>query len=190
MSKRAWRKLISGVLASLFLLLFATITANLPKTEPTKDSGSVEITEAEKIAGYVSVSRVIDGDTVVVNVINEDETIRLIGIDTPESVDPRKPVQCFALEASEHLKTLVRGRKMKLVIDPSQQSEDKYDRWLRYLILDDGTDVNKKMIEDGYAYEYTYDRPYIRQAEYRAAQEDAKKSKRGLWASDTCNGVR
>ncbi len=181
---------MSGALASLFLLLFATITANLPKTEPVQDSGAVEITEAEKIAGYVSIARVVDGDTVVANVIGEDETIRLIGIDTPESVDPRKPVQCFALEASQHLKDIVTGRKLTLVIDPSQASTDKYDRWLRYLMLDDGTDVNKKMIADGYAYEYTYDKPYIRQAEYRAAQEDAKKSKRGLWASDTCNGER
>jgi len=135
-----------------------------------------------------SVSSVVDGDTIKVNINGKIETLRLIGLDTPETVDPRKEVQCFGLEASNKAKELLTGKKVKLEADSTQDERDKYGRLLRYVWLEDGTFYNKKMISDGYAHEYTYGVPYKYQAEFKAAQKSAQDNQRGLWATETCNG--
>ena len=133
------------------------------------------------------VTAVVDGDTIKVNIDGTVKTLRLIGIDTPETVDPRKPVQCFGVEASNRTKELLLNKKVRLEADPSQGELDKYSRLLRYVYLEDGTFFNKKMITDGYAYEYTYNTPYKYQVEFKQAQVDAKNSKLGLWADSACN---
>jgi endonuclease YncB( thermonuclease family) len=132
------------------------------------------------------VTSVVDGDTIKVNIDGVTKTLRLIGIDTPETVDPRKPVQCFGVEASNRTKQLLLNKKVRLEADPTQGELDKYNRLLRYVYLEDGTSFNKKMISDGYAYEYTYNTPYKYHAEFKKAQIDAKNSKLGLWADDAC----
>ena len=132
------------------------------------------------------VTSVVDGDTIKVNIDGTIKTLRLIGIDTPETVDPRKPVQCFGLEASNRTKQLLLNKKVRLEADPSQGELDKYSRLLRYVYLEDGTFFNKKMITDGYAYEYTYNTSYKYQTEFKQAQIDAKNSKLGLWADGAC----
>ena len=134
----------------------------------------------------VSVVRVVDGDTIVVGTGGTEEKVRLIGIDTPETVDPRKPVQCFGKEASDEAKRLMTGGQVKLVSDTTQSDRDTYGRLLRYVYLQDGTFVNKKMIEEGFAYEYTYHVPYQFQTEFKSAQALAQKEKRGLWADGVC----
>ncbi len=83
------------------------------------------------------VLKVIDGDTIVVNVRGNKETVRLLGIDTPEAVDPRKPVQCFGKAASEKMKSFVEGKSVILVDDSTQGNRDKYKRLLRYVYLPD-----------------------------------------------------
>ena len=138
--------------------------------------------------GYYTVVRVVDGDTVVVNIDGEDETLRLIGIDTPEVVDPRQPVQCFGKEASAKAKELLNGEYVRLEYDQTQGERDKYDRLLAYVYLEDGTFFNKYMVEQGYAHEYTYVVPYEYQEEFQAAERGAEASERGLWAPETCNG--
>jgi micrococcal nuclease len=139
--------------------------------------------------GYDPFSRVVDGDTIEVAYSETDKyTVRMIGINTPESVDPRKPVECFGKEATVHLKELLNVGYVRLSTDPSQPSEDKYDRWLRYVYTEAGLDVGLQMIKDGYAHEYTYNTPYTKQKEYRAAEAAAKAAKIGLWSPDTCNG--
>jgi len=145
--------------------------------------------EAEKITEekLYSVVKVIDGDTINVNIGGITETIRLIGINTPETVDPRKPVECFGIEASNKAKELLTNKKVRLEADPTQGERDKYDRLLRYIWLEDGTFFNKKMISDGYAYEYTYDTPYKYQAEFKQAETEARLAKRGLWADNVCS---
>lgn len=140
--------------------------------------------------GYYPVEKVVDGDTIEVNIDGVIEKIRLIGVDTPETVDPRKPVQCFGKEASDNSKKLLEGKFVKLEADETQDNRDKYKRLLRYVILEDGTNFNQKLIQDGYAYEYTYDTPYKYQAEFKAAQKDARENNRGLWSSDSCNGLK
>ena len=145
-----------------------------------KEGGKTE----EKI---YSVVKVVDGDTISVNINGITETIRLIGINTPETVDPRKPVECFGIEASNKAKELLTGKKVILESDPTEGERDKYQRLLRYVWMEDGTFFNKKMISDGYAYEYTYDTPYKYQAEFKQAETEARLAKRGLWDDDACS---
>lgn len=136
------------------------------------------------------VSRVIDGDTIKVFLNNEPVTIRLIGIDTPEVNTNRSDIECFGIEASERAKNLMTGKNVYLEVDESQSDRDRYGRLLRYIWLDDGTNINEKMIADGYAYEYTYAMPYKYQKEFRNAQVRAQTNKLGLWADTTCKGVK
>ncbi len=133
-----------------------------------------------------TVVRVIDGDTIEVRINDVNTKIRLIGIDTPETVDPRKPVQCFGREASKRTSDLLLGKVVVLEDDKTQGDKDKYDRLLRYVFLSDGTNVNKSLIEEGYAYEYTYDLPYKYQVGFKQAQVDAREGNRGLWADNVC----
>jgi micrococcal nuclease len=135
-----------------------------------------------------TVVMVVDGDTIKVKIRNTVETIRLIGINTPETKDPRKPVECFGKEAFEHAKKLLEGKKVKLKSDKTQQNRDKYDRMLRYVWIGGNELVNHMMIADGYAFEYTYETPYLYQKEFQEAQKDAKEAQRGLWHPDTCAG--
>lgn len=162
------------------------------KAEDNKESiqaeTAVQEPQNEPLEQLYSVSSVVDGDTVQVEIDGKEETLRLIGINTPETVDPRKPVECFGKEASNKAKELLTGKSVQLEADSTQGERDKYNRLLRYVILGDGTNFNKKMIEDGYAYEYTYNTPYKYQAEFKEAQKKAQEEKRGLWAEDTCNG--
>lgn len=134
------------------------------------------------------VVKVVDGDTLDVNINGEVKRLRLIGIDTPETVDPRKPVQCFGKEASNKAKELLVGKSVGLESDESQGDQDKYGRLLRYVILQDGVNFNLYMIREGYAHEYTYDEAYKYQKEFKSAQEEAIKSKKGLWSPNTCSG--
>lgn len=134
-----------------------------------------------------SVAAVIDGDTIQVLIDGKKETLRLIGIDTPETVDPRKPVQCFGKEASAKAKSLLSGKSVKLEADPIQGERDKYQRLLRYVFLEDGTNFNRLMISEGYAHEYTYSTPYKYQAEFKQAQKEAEAAKKGLWADNACS---
>ena len=80
----------------------------------------------------------------------------MIGLDTPESADPRKPVQCCALEASTQAKTILGGQSVYLETHPSQGNVDKYGHTLAYVWTASGPLFNLDMIADGYAYEYTY----------------------------------
>ncbi len=143
---------------------------------------------ATKPTPLYSVVKVVDGDTVDVKIGTKIERLRLIGIDTPETVDPRKPVQCFGKEASNKAKSILTGKSVRLANDPTQGERDKYGRLLRYIYLADGTNFEKLMISQGYAHEYTYNIPYKYQADFKKAEKDARVAKRGLWASTSCNG--
>lgn len=134
-----------------------------------------------------AVVKVVDGDTIAVKIDDHIDTIRLIGINTPESVDPRRPVECYGKEASVKATELLSGQSVYLVADPSQGDRDKYNRLLRYVIRQDGLLVNKAMIEEGFAYEYTYAFPYQYQQEFQASEKKAKEQGKGLWNATACN---
>lgn len=137
---------------------------------------------------YYQITRVVDGDTVKISMNGKEETFRLIGLDTPETVDPRKEVQCFGIEASNKAKELLTGKKVRVETDSSQGTYDKYNRMLGYIYLEDGLFYNKYMIEQGYAHEYTYGTPYKYQTEFKNTQKLAQANKAGLWSPNTCNG--
>lgn len=132
------------------------------------------------------VARVIDGDTIVVSINGQESKIRLIGLDTPETVDPQKSVECFGKKASDKATELLNGQTVRIETDPSQELYDKYGRLLAYVFLPDGTNMNEKMISEGYGYEYTYDVPYRYQTDFKAAELSARTKKVGLWAPGAC----
>ena len=137
------------------------------------------------IQGPFTVTKVVDGDTIWVDNNGQRLNIRMIGVDTPEMVDPRKPVQCFGLEASAQAKTILGGQSVYLENDPSQDSIDRHGR-TAYVWTASGRLFNLDMIADGYAFEYTYDLPYRYQADFKAAEADASANDRGLWSPNTC----
>jgi micrococcal nuclease len=130
---------------------------------------------------------VVDGDTIDVDVYGEKVRIRLLGINTPETVDPRKPVECFGKEASARAKTLLSETSVEIETDKTQGLFDKYGRVLAYIYLSDGTSFNKEMISEGYAHEYTYRYPYRYQNEFKEAERGAREARAGLWAPRACN---
>ena len=134
------------------------------------------------------VHRVVDGDTVHVMLDGRRVTLRLIGMDTPETVAPNRPVDCFGREASDRAKTLLEGQTVLLETDPSQDELDRYGRMLAYVWFQDGRMFNMQMIAEGYAHEYTYRTAYRYQSQFRAAQREAQQGNRGLWSPDTCAG--
>lgn len=134
------------------------------------------------------VARVVDGDTLVVHVGTGTEKVRLIGVDTPESVDRRRGEECFGKEASDRAKKLLMGHRVRLEPDDGAGDRDSFGRLLRYVYLEDGTLVNEALIRDGYAREYTYRKAYSLQLRFKEAELEAKQNGRGLWSSATCNG--
>ena len=160
-------------------------------TEPPKETATPEEPDVDrervKQAGRLySVLRVVDGDTVEVS-YRGGTSIRIIGIDTPETVDPNTPDECGGPAASALASQLLSGRQVRLVFDKSQGRTDYYDRTLAYLDIPGRGDYGQAMIEQGSAAEYTYDTAYDRQAEYIAAESRAQTQDRGVWGA--CGGV-
>jgi micrococcal nuclease len=153
-------------------------------------------------AGYEigRVTRVVDGDTVTVlmthrvdgpgagaTTVGTEYDVRLLGIDTPESVDPRRPVECFGREASAATSALVEGIDVALVRDV--EDVDRYDRLLRYVYIG-GEMANARLVVNGYAHAYTYP-PNVRHADlFVQLERDARANERGLWEPATCHGER
>lgn len=132
-------------------------------------------------AEFGNVIRVVDGDTIKVRIGGRVETVRLIGVDTPETVDPRRAVQHFGQEASDFVTDLAEGEKVWLEADRQCANRDKYRRLLRYVYLSDGTLLNAEIIAQGYGFAYTK-YPFSRMKEFRKLQRAARRAGRGLWA--------
>ena len=122
------------------------------------------------------VMKVIDGDTIK---LENGEVVRYVGIDTPETVHPSKPVQCFGKEASNKNKELVEGKMVRLEKDITDR--DKYGRLLRYVWVGD-LFVNDYLTRQGYAYAYTYPPDVKYSEQFIQAQQEARENNRGLWA--------
>jgi len=128
------------------------------------------------------VTRVVDGDTIVVAGVG---TVRLIGVDTPETVDPRKPVQFFGKEASEFTRRMAEGKVVRLEYDA--QRTDRYQRVLSYVYLPDGSFLNAEIVKQGYGHAYVqYPFKYLDQ--FRDYERQAREGRRGLW-SDSATAV-
>lgn len=128
----------------------------------------------------VIIEKVIDGDTFI---IQGGDTVRMVGIDTPETLDPKRPVGCFGKEASNESKNLLTGKNVILQKDISDT--DKYGRLLRlvFLPLEDGRIlfVNDYLIRQGFAKNYEY-KPDLKFSErFKEAQNQAEQENKGLW---------
>lgn len=162
-----------------------TITKIITK-DTTEDTASADAQESIQQLPYRVIS-VTDGDTLHVEIDGVNETIRVLGIDTPETKYSSRGEECFGAEASVYAKTLLEGSEVTLKQDSSQDSRDKYNRFLAYVGLADGRDFGQVMIADGYAYEYTFKRKvYEKQAVYREAQLRAQEEGLGLWEEGVC----
>lgn len=158
---------------------------NIDAQKQIKDEADLPPIDTGNLS-YYAVVRVVDGDTISINKNGSLETVRMIGVDTPETVHPSKPVQCFGQEASAKTKTWLEGRNIILEIDDTQGERDKYGRLLGYVRRDDGLFINLELINQGYAHEYTYNIPYKYQKEFQIAEKEASTSGRGLWAVGVC----
>lgn len=136
----------------------------------------------------LTIEDVTDGDTVRVRYGEKLVTVRLMGIDTPETVDPRKRKQCFGENASMKTKALL-GKTVKFeFIPPSLPAvkRDRYDRPLAYIHLPDGKLWNEELLREGYAHQYTFRGDYKYRSRFVAAQKDAQERAVGMWSSSQC----
>jgi micrococcal nuclease len=129
------------------------------------------------------VTRVIDGDTISVEGVG---SVRLIGVDTPETVDPREPVQFFGQEASAFTRRMAEGKVVRLGFD--WQRKDKYDRTLAYVYLPDGSFLNAEIVKQGYGHAYT-NYPFNYLDQFRGYEREAREAGRGLWRSNASDAV-
>ena len=121
------------------------------------------------------VERVVDGDTVIVSGLG---SVRLIGVDTPETVHPNGLVEAFGYEASTFLRELVLHQQVRIEYDI--QRKDRYNRTLAYLYLQDGRFVNAAIVREGFGHAYTQF-PFRYLDEFRQLEREAREQKRGLW---------
>ena len=163
------RKLSAGVMAALALLAIAYFKRQVAPPERATAPGRPAATRL--------CIRVVDGDTLV---LDGGERVRLIGVDTPETVDPRRPVQYFGKEASAFTRRLAQGKTVRLEYD--QDTRDRYERTLAYVYFSDGTFLNAELIRQGYGHAYTRF-PFRYQGQFLALEREAREQGRGLWAA-------
>lgn len=167
----------------LAVLLFATLIYQketgvlLPTGQTPSGSNDETVVLDPRTARVV---RVIDGDTFE---IDGGERVRLIGVDTPESVKPDAPVECFGKESSEYLRSLVEGKEVRLERDRTDR--DRYARLLRYVYLGDAF-INEQIVREGYAESVAYKPDTTKQTVLDLAEEAAKVEQRGRWAEGVC----
>lgn len=177
-SKRQKRNLIIAML----LLVIAVINYGTQQYNWSISGFSQAKVITPLPAGTYRVVSFEDGDTIVIDMNGEKETIRMIGVDTPEVKDPRKPVQCFGRAASEYTKKLIADNPVRLEADPENTNRDRYNRLLRYVYLPDNRLVNAEIIKSGYGFAYT-SFPFSKKEEFRQFEAEARSNNKGLWYS-------
>ena len=191
------RRLVAGLLAALVLTSCAApeLSQNGPaervkktqtkKASPQQPDATASVRRLAKgpVSNGWRVSRIVDGDTVDVRRGRRTLTLRLIGIDTPETVHPTEPVECFGPEATQFAQRRLLGEPAALEFDRSQGRVDYYGRTLAYLWTTEGSprQFNLDAVRRGYALEYTYDSPYLWQREFQRAEALARSARLGVW---------
>jgi endonuclease YncB( thermonuclease family) len=175
--------------APLVLLTVLAIFGCAGEAQVTESTRPTRVTPSPYVrAGLTpaTVTRVVDGDTIRVEMDGEEFRVRYIGIDTPETVDPRRPVQCFGHEASERNRQLVEGKIVGLEKDVSDT--DAFGRLLRYVWVGDQM-TNAALVEEGFALASTYP-PDVRYADqFASLQAQARENVRGLWGEACTDGA-
>lgn len=179
------------LLISLVVILLWTIF--VPKEIGQEQPNEVQITTSEIASDSANINkenlqkvrvlRVIDGDTIE---LEGGQKVRYIGIDTPETVDPRRDPQCFGKEASLRNKELVENKEIYLEKDISET--DRYGRLLRYIYLEEnGISINEKLVKEGYAAASSYPPDIKYQEKLKAAEQEARNNQKGLWQEGVCS---
>ena len=132
-------------------------------------------------AGFYRVTYVYDGDTIEVDMDGVREKIRMIGVDTPETHHPKKPVECFGQLASDFTKNALDGEVVRLEADETNQNRDRYQRLLRYVYTSDGILWNEKLLQDGYGHALTAF-PFTKMEQFTKSELHAKEQNKGLWS--------
>lgn len=181
MARKLTQKKVISLVSALVILAIA-VSQHFGWLEVPKQS------TVENNPGLYSINRYIDGDTISVNMNGTNETVRMIGVDTPETHKPNTPVQCYGPAAAAYTKNLIStaGGKVRLESDPKSQNRDRYDRLLRYVYLTNGRLVQLETIKNGYGFAYTQF-PFTKSDEFVKAETEAKIAVRGLWANCTVN---
>jgi micrococcal nuclease len=136
----------------------------------------------KNLTNFYKVIEVIDGDTIKVKFNTHIETVRLIGVNTPEII-PTK--ECFGKEALQKTKELLEGKDVYLIPDPLSSNRDKYGRLLRYVFLPNGLLVNAELIREGFGFAYIYE-PFQFMKQFDYLEKQAKEKRLGLWG-EKCN---
>jgi micrococcal nuclease len=163
----------------------------LSQNPATLDEGLGTLQQSQP--GLYVVEEASDGDTIIVNMGGRREIVRMIGIDTPETHHPDRPVQCYGREASEYARLSLVEKQVRLEADPLNTNRDRYDRLLRYVYLPDGGLFNAKVIQEGYGFSYT-SFPFSKAEEFETYEHQAQQTKKGLWGrcavSTEPNGIQ
>ena len=182
---RGWRR-CPGHFVSRFAIVGIVSVGGLATGACAAPTPAQSATGESGAPGTAVVRRVVDGDTIVVELGGHQEKVRLIGVDTPETKSPTKPVQCFGAEASAHTAELLPpGRAVRLERDVEER--DHYGRLLAYVYrLDDGLFVNLDLAQGGYADSLPIAPNVAHAGELQAAVDGAHRHDAGLWG--TCGG--
>ncbi len=185
-----WNRRTTKLVVTLIAALVVTFL--LPDGDPSPSTPVPTTPPAfttSTITTNAFIIRAVDGDTIEVRLDGTQDaiTVRLLGVNTPETVDPRRPVECFGKEASAFTKAQTEGRRARLEDDPEADEVDKYGRLLRNVIVDSGLDLNAALVREGYAYAYvSFPLTLERKAELMRLETEARAAKRGLWDPNTC----
>jgi micrococcal nuclease len=167
------RRLVAGLLGPCALLLVAGCGSARPASAGPPGAGVVV--------------RPVDGDTVIVRIGHAQESVRLIGIDTPESVSQVTPVECYGPEAKHRTAELL-PPGTPVLLQRDVEARDKYDRLLAYITrTSDGAFINLLLVEEGFAGSFRFPPNTAHEAEFAHAEAAAKADERGLWPA--CGGT-
>src|SRR3954470_18255042 len=164
---------------SLLVFIFGLIYVVATQSGWLKTGGK---TLQQNQPGLYSINHFIDGDTIAVNMSGAVETIRMIGVDTPETHKPNTPVQCYGPQAANFTKNLIGSSSVRLQADPLDTNRDRYGRLLRYVYLPDGKMVETELINNGYGFAYTLF-PFEKKSDFVSGMQSAQNAKKGLWAA-------
>jgi micrococcal nuclease len=145
-------------------------------------NSAAQVAQTDQPGLYI-INHFVDGDTIAVNMNGKSETLRFVGVDTPETHKPRTPVQCYGPAAAAFTKnTIGDGGKVRLEADPQSTNRDRYNRLLRYVYLPDGRLLNELLIQNGYGFYYPYF-PFTKKAQFAADEKQAMAGHKGLWGN-------
>lgn len=171
MSKPKLRRLVLSIILTLLLVALGYYSnQSQPKTALNIPAGSYRVVEFA------------DGDTIVIDMDGRNERVRIIGVDTPETHDPRKPVECFGQAASDFTKNLIGSQPVRLEADSLSTNRDRYDRLLRHVYTSDNKLVSAEIIKEGFGFAYL-SFPFGKLDEFRTYEQQARQQGKGLWSS-------